>query len=127
MASEVFMKKSEQPDTESLSKKKDLFERKMNEQTQAGQSLRGKPTVIFEPYLRKNHGLWGIRQPFFVAWPKSEIGLPKTRDEYTKMNLTTIGDFDEMYAQNPDHNLTVRGRTTNIDVRFPSNSYTRSI
>lgn len=51
-----------------------------------------------------------------MAWPESEIGLPKSRDEYTKMNLTTIGDFDEMYAQNPDHNLTVRGRTTNIDV-----------
>ena len=53
MASEVFMKKSEQPDTESLSKKKDLFERKMNEQTLAGQSLRGKPTVIFDPRPEK--------------------------------------------------------------------------
>lgn len=67
MASEVFMKKSDQPDTESLSKKKDLFERKMNDQTQTGQSLRGKPTVIFEPCPQKNHGPWGIHQPFFCG------------------------------------------------------------
>ena len=42
----------------------------------------------------------------------------KQKEEYTKLNLSTIEAFQEEFAQHPDHNVTVRGRYTNTGVNL---------
>lgn len=82
MATEVYSKRTEQPDMEVVSKKKDIFERAMENKS-----------VNFS----------------------NEINLRafQSKEEYTKMNLSTINNFIEELAKHPDHNLTVRGRSNN--------------
>ena len=40
------------------------------------------------------------------------------KEQYTKMNLTTIDDFQEENANHPEHNITIRGRGDNLEINL---------
>ena len=94
MATEVHSKRTEQPDMEVVHKKKDIFERAMEEQSKIYSS-------------------------------DFQLKAFRSREEYSKMNMSTIDNFIEELAKHPDHNLTVRGRSTNTitNLQFTNESF----
>lgn len=73
MNADLYQQKKEDqgPDMQSSYQKKDIFERKANEQAQVTNDV---------------------------------LGITKQREEYTKMNMTTITTLDEDNTKNADHN-----------------------